>query len=205
MNCKVVSGLTSTTKENLVLDAGAFFKNFNVVSPDGGTTPADTFESAVTAGKLLGATKGGGGFSAVPTYRDIEVDGVRGVWKGGKIVDSWEVKMTVNLVEVKAATLKDALGASEIDTTTNEDYEIVTGKACITDEDYIDNITWVGNISGKEEFAYIQIFNAINGNGIDFSFADKSEAVAGLEFIGHYDSEDATTPPFKIYYPKVSA
>ena len=41
------SGYTSETPKSLLLDAGAFFKNFYV-----GT---DTFESAVTAGKLIGA------------------------------------------------------------------------------------------------------------------------------------------------------
>lgn len=201
--CKVVSGLTSTTKENLVLDAGAFFKNYNVVSPDEGVTPADTFDTAVAAGKLLGATKGGGSFSAVPTFRDIEVDGVRGAWKGGKILESWEVTMGVSLVEVKSETLKDALGVATIDSS-DATYEKITGNACVLDTDYIDNITWVGNISGKNELAVIQVYNALNTKGIEFSFEDKSEAVLELEFVGHYDG-DSTTPPFAIYYPKTVA
>ena len=55
---KKYSGFTTDTSKSLLLNAGAFFKNFVV-----GT---DTFDGAVAGGKLLGATKGGGEFSAVP-------------------------------------------------------------------------------------------------------------------------------------------
>lgn len=66
---KTYTGYTSDTADNLLLDAGAFFVNFEV-----GT---DTYESAREAGKLLGATRGGGEFKAGMSVRAIEVDGVR--------------------------------------------------------------------------------------------------------------------------------
>lgn len=72
-NPKVYSGFTAKTPEKLLLDAGAFFKNFEV--------GVDTFESAVTAGKLIGATAGGGVFEAKPDIRPIEIDGVKGCGK----------------------------------------------------------------------------------------------------------------------------
>ena len=68
--CESYSGYTEKTAENLLLDAGAFFIDFDI--------EADTFETAVADGKLLGATRGGGSFSAVPEIRAIEVDGVHG-------------------------------------------------------------------------------------------------------------------------------
>jgi len=67
---KSYSGYTEKTAENLLLDAGAFFINFDIEEDD--------FDSAVADGKLLGATRGGGSFSAVPEIRAIEVDGVHG-------------------------------------------------------------------------------------------------------------------------------
>lgn len=198
--CKVISGITAKTPENLVLDAGAFFKNFNVESPDGGTTPADTFESAVTAGKLLGATKGGGGFSAVPQIRPIEVDGARGAVKGMQIIDGWDVKMTAKIVEVTPATIAAALGTTT--TTTVSSKTKITAKVCISDEDYIKNITWVGNLSGSEDPVIIQVYNAFNTKGLEFAFADKGEAIIDTEFVGHY-GDDLSTPPFVIYYPAI--
>lgn len=95
---KVFTGFTKETPENLLLDAGAFFKNF-VYVPGGDNN--DTYDSAVAAGKLLGATKGGGEFSAVPTIRQIEVDGVKGRAKGLETIDSWEVYLKATILEAK--------------------------------------------------------------------------------------------------------
>ena len=65
-NTKRMSALTEKTVEHFVLGAGVFAKNF---------TPGDTFESAKTAGKLLGATTGGGEFKAAKVGHYSQVDG----------------------------------------------------------------------------------------------------------------------------------
>lgn len=188
------SGYTSETAKSLLLDAGAFFKNFYV-----GT---DTFASAVTAGKLLGATSGGGSFNAVPTMRNIEIDGIKGEAKGLKVLDSWDVGLSANVKEIKKATIQAALATSEVDTATSSDYDIIQAKNEIALTDYIDNITWIGNLSGTNKPVIIQIYNALNGNGLSVDFADKDEAVLGMEFKGHYTDTNLDNPPFKIYYPK---
>ena len=68
--------------------------------------------------------------------------------------------------------------------------------------DYIDNITWVGTLSGSNKPVIIQIFNALNTEGLKFSTTDKAEATISLTFYAHYTQDDLDTPPFKIYYPK---
>lgn len=193
MNCKVISGLTEKTSKNLVLDAGAFFKDYDF--------ELDTFETAVAEGKLLGATKGGGSFKAVPTFRPIEIDGMRGDAKGDKVLEAWEVAMGANLVEVTKDTLTAGLGISTTEQVKERAYESITGRMCITDEDYIGNITWIGNLSGSTDLVVIQIFNALNTKGIEFSFEDKGELVIETEFIGHFDMADMSQVPFKIYLP----
>ena len=85
---KIISGFNSKTAENLLLDAGAFFKNYDMET--------DSFDKAVTAGKLIGATRGGGQFNATPDIRQIEVDGVKGRAKGLEALDSWEVSLGAN-------------------------------------------------------------------------------------------------------------
>ena len=194
---KVISGLTAKTTEKLVLDAGAFFKNYKV-----GT---DTFETAVTSGKLLGATKGGGSFTAVPSFRNIEIDGLRGEAKGTKILETWEIKLGATVVEVTPDTLQTALAVSEKTTESGiTTHEVIKGKMCITDSDYIENITWVGNLSGSEEPVIIQVYNALNTKGLELEFEDKSEATIELEFTGHFDMKKANEVPFNIYYPKIT-
>lgn len=191
---KKYSGFTTETAKSLLLNAGAYFKNFDV-----GT---DDFDSAVTAGKLIGATKGGGEFSAVPEIRQIEVDGVAGRAKGLETIDSWDIYLKANVLEVKEATIQSGLAASSVDTSTNTDYDIITASNNLEVSNYIDNITWVGTLSGSDKPVIIQIFNALNTDGLKFSTTDKAEATISLTFYAHYTQDDLDTPPFKIYYPK---
>lgn len=191
---KNYSGFTTETAESLLLNAGAYFKNFDIEE--------DTFETAVAAGKLLGATSGGGEFSAVPTIRQISVDGVRGRAKGLEVVDSWEVYLKANVLEVKKETLVSALVAGSVDSTSNEDFDVITANGAIELTDYIDNITWVGTLSGSDEPVIIQVYNALNNDGLTLATQDQNQAVVAMTFYGHYTQTDLNTPPFKIFYPK---
>ena len=191
---KKYSGFTTETAKSLLLNAGAYFKNYDI-----GT---DDFDKAVTAGKLIGATKGGGEFSAVPEIRQIEVDGVAGRAKGLETIDSWDIYLKANVLEVKEATIQSGLAASSVDTSTNTNYDIITASNNLEVSDYIDNITWVGTLSGSDKPVIIQIFNALNTEGLKFSTTDKAEATISLTFYAHYTQDDLDTPPFKIYYPK---
>lgn len=191
---KTYSGYTAKTADNLLLDAGAFFINFDI--------DLDTFESAVTEGKLLGATRGGGSFAAVPEMRAIEIDGIKGKAKGLQVIDSWEVKMTANVLEVTKEGIARALTSSEVDTATNSEYDIITAKNRIDITDYIENITYVGTKSGSTEPVIIQIYNAVNTTGLTLETQDKGETVISMEFEGHYDETDLDSPPFAIFMPK---
>lgn len=190
---KTYSGYTNKTAEKLLLDAGAFFKNFTV-----GT---DTFDTAVTAGKLLGATQGGGTFSAVPTIRKIEIDGIKGTAKGMEVIDDWIVTLTANMKEISEDVLILALGTA---TATDGEigYRKITANNYIALSDYIENITWVGKLSGSEEPVIIQVKNALSTSGLTLATADKAEAVIALTFTGHYDQANLDSPPFEIHYPK---
>ena len=69
-------------------------------------------------------------------------------------------------------------------------------------DDYIDNVTWVGNLSGSNEPVIIQVYNALNTDGLKLTVQDKNEATIPTTFYGHYSQENLDQPPFKIYYPK---
>lgn len=188
------SGFTTETAKSLLLNAGAFFKNFNPAT--------DTFDSAVAAGKLIGATKGGGEFSAVPEVRQIEVDGVAGRAKGLEIIDSWEVYLKATVLEIKKNTIANGLAASVVDTTTSDDYDIIKAGQALELNDYIDNVAWVGTLSGSNKPVIIIVKNAINTDGLTLTVKDKNEASIPMTFYGHYEQDDLENPPFEIYYPK---
>lgn len=192
---KNYTGYTEDTAENLLLDAGAFFVDYDVETDD--------FESAVADGKLLGATRGGGGFEAIPEIRQIEIDGIRGKAKGFSVIDEWEIKMTANVLEVTKEGIAKALTSSKIDSDTSEIYDIIKAKNGIDLTDYYDNITYVGKISGSDQPLIVQIYNAINTSGLTLETEDKSESVIEMEFEGHYDEKDLDSPPFAIFYPKL--
>lgn len=186
------SGYTDKTAENLLLDAGAYFKNFDM--------EVDTFESAIQEGKLLGATSGGGDFNATPEMRAIEVDGVKGDAKGLQVIDRWVVGITANMKEFSQDTIALSLASANV-VDDKVGYRKITANNYIAVSDYIDNITWVGKLSGSERPVIIQVYNALSSEGLTLATVDNDEAVVALSFKGHYDQATLDTPPFAIYYP----
>ena len=185
------TGYTTKTKENLQLDSGAYFKNFQV-----GT---DTYENA--SSKLIGATSDGGTFTAKATYRQVKVDGVHGDLKGMEFIDRWDVNMTINTMEVTTDNLKLALGAAS-SKVAETSWDLVEGKMDVEDADFIENITFVGRISGTQEPIIIQVLNALCTEGLVLDSKDNGNAVVSLNFRGHLDDENLDKPPFRIYRPK---
>ena len=194
----IFSGLTANTAKHLQLDAGCFFKNYNLST--------DTPSGAVA--KIIGATAGGGSFSAVPTIRQIEIDGKKGAVKGFEALDEWVVTMTANVKEITADVLKLALAAASGSAYTASaaaaSYTKIVATSSLSDSDYVDNITWIGRVSGSNNPIIIVIKNALATNGLTLTTADKSEGVIPITLTGHYAISDLETPPFEIYYPTIS-
>lgn len=191
----VFTGLTSNTPKKLLLDAGAFFKNYDLTKGYDGN-----------AANLIGATQGGGSFSAVPTVRKIEVDGAKENVAQLQSIDGWVVTMTANVKEVTADNMVLALGAAKSEEAAGEGVAgntRITAKADFEASDYLENITWVGRLSGSQDPVIIVVKNAVSVNGLSLTMADKAEANIPLTVTGHYSLDDLETPPFEIYYPKV--
>lgn len=187
-----ITGYTTKTKENLQLDSGAYYKNFIV-----GT---DTVATAST--KLIGATNEGGSFTAKATYRNVPVDGVHGDLKDMVFIDKWDVNLAVNTMEITTDNLKMALGAADV-SVGEVKWDLVEGRMDVTDADFLDNITFVGRISGSQEPIIIQVLNALCIDGLVLASKDNGNAVVALNFKGHVENAN-DKPPFKIYRPKVS-
>ena len=192
-----ITGLTSKTPENLLLDAGAFFLNYDPAT--------DTPETA--SAKLIGATQGGGSFSAVPTVRQHEVDGAPTNTAGLETIDDWVVTMVANAKEVTADNLQLALGAAKSEASLSggpEGYSKISGKSAIEDGDYKDNITWIGKLKGSQKPVMILLKKALSLNGLTLTVADKNDAVIPITLTGHYSLDDLETPPYEIFYPSAT-
>lgn len=195
---KTYSGFSETTAKHLVLDAGAYFINYDPETD----TPEEAF-----ATKCLGATSGGGQFNAKAKFRNISVDGVKAEAPMGlKFIDTWEVELSASVIEIDHDVIKYALAAS--DKVEKEKYTEITARNNLELSDYISNVTWVGTLSGCNDPIIIQVFNAISEEGLSLKAKDGDDTTVELKFIGHYNAtnlEDLQSPPFKILYPKVSA
>lgn len=192
---QTLTGFTEETSKNLILDAGCVFVNYDLKT--------DTL--ATSKKKLIGATSGGSEFNAIPEIRSIKIDGVKGKARGNQVLESWEVKMKINLIEFKEETFKYALGASKMSEETIETskkYKKIEGKNFLEDKDYIDNITFMGRLSGSSDPIIIQVFNCLNMEGLKLNTKDGDDIVMELEFEGTYDAKNLDQPPFAIFYPE---
>ena len=111
--------------------------------------------------------------------------------------------MTVNTMEVTTDNLKMALGAASV-STGEVKWDLIEGKMEVDDADYVDNITFVGRISGTNEPIIIQVLNALCVDGLVLDSKDNGNAVVSLNFKGHLDETlmNADKAPYKIYRPK---
>lgn len=192
---KKYSGFTAQTPEKLLLDAGAFVKNYVV---------GESFEEIKTAGRIIGATQGGGEFSAKPNVRQVQVDGVMGRAKGLELIDGWEAYIKATILEVTPETLALSLGAADLVDVTGGEYQQIKARDDIKDTDYIKNIAWIGNLSGSQKPVVLIVKNPLALDGIILTPQDKNEAKIPVTMYGHYAEDDLETPPFEILYPKVT-
>ncbi len=191
-NPTTYSGYQSITPQRIQVDTGAVFIDW--------IFGVDDFDTAVAAGKLLCATQGGLGFTATPTMRSTQVDGVKGKAKGLQNIDMWEITLAVNSVEMSNAVIQKAMVTPEV--TIGDLYESVKAKNYICDEDYVGNVTWVGKVQGKDEPIIIQLFDALNNNGYQFTPQDSAESVIPLIFEAHYNAAALDYAPFEVHNPK---
>lgn len=194
----MLTGLRPETFENLQLNAGVFLKNFNHSDID----DVDALETAVLAAleagtDILGATIGGGTFQATPETRSIEVDGMRYQFKGSTIVDSWNIRLTGTMKEITPENFKDALISADI--TNSGTKKVVRVRTDIEDGDYIPTLCWVGDTS--KGAVLIELSNALNTTGANFTFTDKGEGTLPFEFVAHQASlKDSQYAPFQIVF-----
>jgi len=179
----MLTGFTADTKANLQLGAGVL-------------TTAYTEGGSISPTDIIGATRGGGSFTAVPTERGIDIDGIPQNVKGMKAIDDWVATLNCTLVEFKEDNILLALGGGSTATTTGD----VTTFKCtseIADADYKD-IYWIGD-TGDGKQIVIKLKNALNSSGFNMTISNKGEGTYSLTLVGHYDVADLKTAPFEIY------
>lgn len=192
----MITGLSENTFQNIQLNEGAFFVGLDYKTATDAKTLLALLKTERKT-KCLGATIGGGSFTATPETRQIEADGMRYPVIGSTVIDSWEVKLTGTMKEVTAANIARVLATAG---TPKKEGNITTisVRTDVKTEDYIPSIVWVGTMAA-DKVLLIDLKNALNLTGMNLTFADKGEGSLPFEFKAHCATlEEMENAPFVI-------
>lgn len=187
------TGLTERTIVNLQLNAGVLLTAY--------TKGTDIEED-----DIIGATRGGGSFTAVPTIHQAAVDGAPTYTKGLERVDDWVITLNATMVELNDEAVSRALGVGVVKTETGSGTTkdtTFTVKRTVNDADYKD-LYWVGDLSNGQNVV-IKIKNALNTGGLNLTFSDRGEGTYTLALIGHFTTDDLDTAPFELTIERATA
>ena len=196
------TGYTQDTPKRFQLNAGALLENLTWVK---GAEEA----GGKWSGDLIGATSGGSSISLVNTFRQAEIDGVFTAVVGGDSIESSEGKFEVNMIEWTANNLKRALLA-DVKTSDGTQYptgyEVITTRREVKSTDYIENLAYVGTITGSNNPIIIIMHHAFPTGGLEFEPKDKQEGIYKLVFEARASADNAndTSLPVTILFPNAT-
>ena len=186
-------GITANTPKEILLGAGAYYKNLKYVEGTG------------WQGDILGATSGGGKVVIEPEYLDIseDVDGATVKVKGLQKKVGEVATMEVNLLELNEANIINALHMKEDKDQTIEGYKIYRSAKDISDEDYFENVAFVGTLtSGKQVIVIFE--NALLTGAMELEPKNKEVSTFTItaECTASFEQDDLEHLPYAIYYPQ---
>ena len=142
--------------------------------------------------RTLAPTRGGSSFVVEREVKIIERDGSRGKEKGLRRIITENAMLTVRLLNMSQENLALALPGANFNAGV-----ITNGNGSIPDEDYLKNITLVGEtLSGKIKI--ITLYNALHDGNLTINAPVKDEAVMELQISAHYNPADLSEPIYKI-------
>lgn len=153
------------------------------------------------SGTVFGATSGGNKFTLTPNITVVDVDGATVDTKGLTQKQGETAQLDINLVEISPESLKLAMIGEEVTSEATGFTKLAT-KSVIADEDYIDNIAFVG-FRADDTPIIIIMENALCTSGLELSGANKEATVIPVTFKPYADNEGDIFDrlPVYIYYP----
>nr|DAN09127.1 MAG TPA: major tail protein [Caudoviricetes sp.] len=196
----MITGLRPESFQKLQLNAGVFLAGFDFASAKDAAAVKTAIKTFIQTGEgVLGATRGGGSFECTPDIRAIEADGKRYEFKGSEVNDGWTVKLKTTLIEATPENFARALMCATVTDDTGGKMHTIRVRTDIANGDYIPKLCWVGDTS--EGFVLIELSNALNITGANFTFTDKGEGTLPVEFTAHQDSlDDMEYAPCQIVF-----
>lgn len=182
-------GITAETIKKLILGAGVIYKNLKYTENE-------------WSGEPIGATSGGIKFNWEAQWLDVEVDGATVLVKG---VSKQKVGESASIEGQMTEMTEDILvTALHLVKSTSEDTNYVkyVSKENITEDDYLENIAYVGTLSDGKNIIIIlpnalctEAFELETKNAEQTTFAVKFECTADLQ------NDTLNKLDIQLYYP----
>lgn len=194
----MLTGLRKTSHQHLQLGAGLFLRDFDWTDAKDAGELKEKIANVILKGEgVIGATRGGGTFQCRPETRQLDADGARYATRGRRVNDCWVVKMTGTMLEITPENFAGTMMGAEV--TREGRVTTVRARTDVVEESFIRRLCWVGDTS--RGFVLIELDNALNVSGANFTFTDKGEGVLPFEFQAHKeDGEDDDYAPFRILF-----
>lgn len=221
-------GITENTPKEILLGAGAYYKNLKydykltndskVVTNKKYYTKTDSNYTVVETptdndistyyelgwdGIILGATTGGGKVLITPEYMTIEADGATVKVKELERKVGEVANMEINLLEFKEDNLIQALHMVEDKTKNIDGYKVYKSVRDIDDTAYFDNVAFVGTLTSGEQVIII-FENAIVEGAMELEPKNKevSSMKVTAECTASFEQDDLEHLPYYIYFPQ---
>lgn len=192
------SGLTPDTFKNIQTGAGAIYFNVDMTNVRIDTTWAEIQEilkAAYEANKMLGATRGGCTFNAVPDMRQMEIDDLQFDIPGTTQINRWEVTLGSTALEIKKDNILMMLPTSFQDPVTGA-FRV---SSVLTPEHYQKNVVWAG-LKGDGGYQVIELTTVLNLEGMAQTMANQGEGTIPVNFRAHQANlADMQFGPFNIW------
>ena len=182
------------------------FDYANITGEEAPTWAANTYFSAELnlEDTIIGATSGGSKVTIQPEVTDVEVDGALVKVKDFSIKTGETASMEINFIEINKEIMRHAIIGHEIEFE-HDKFDIMATKPDIEEDDYFDNIAFVGKTLDKRDIIVI-MGNAICTSGFETEGKNKEAGVGKYTFESHADLEsDLDRLPVYILYPKAAA
>lgn len=181
--------VASDAFQKLQLNAGIILTDFS---------PAT---ATVDKSKILAATSGGVSFATNPEYIDFgeDIDNVPPNTKQLKRLQSVNPVMSGTLKTVDTNVAKMLMAAADVANGK------VTPRSILVDDDFVDDIWWVGDYSDKNGatnggYLAIHMMNVLSTGGFQLqSNNDGGKGDFEFELTAHYDLEDIDNVPYEVY------
>ena len=151
---------------------------------------------------LMGATTGGGSFTASPEFIDFgeDIDNCPKNTMELKHLDDVTCTMSTTFVTLDVNSAKFAMGAADIDSN-NATHLIPRRNLSVND---FQDVWWVGDYTNYNSgsgagFCAIHLMNALSTGGFQLQSTDKGKGNFAMELTGHYSIDTPDVVPYEIY------